>query len=191
MAHTATVEWLGTRLAEVASGGPAALRPTPPQVVAGVARQLVSLPTRRSAEAVNRSFAAIEDLTRRTQEGTSTNIDRARQLVGAVEEIWTAGRDATLGRTEEVAKEHEAKGTVTAVRRTRRSLGALSADELPVRSYDSLNAGTAISRMGRLRSATDVGTVLAYERANKNRKGVVAAAEARLQDLAGKMAAAS
>ena len=55
-AHTATIDWLMTRLGEVAVGGPAALRPTPMQTVvgpdAGSAASLpatsLSLPTARS-----------------------------------------------------------------------------------------------------------------------------------------------
>ncbi len=190
-AHTATIEWLNTRLAEVALGGPIALRPTPPQVVAGVARQIASLPARRAADSVNRSFAAAEDLQKRAEEAIGTNVDRAKQLVDAAGEIWTAGRNATLERTEEMATANSAKGTAAAVRRSRRELGALPADELPVRGYDSLNAGTAISRIERLRDAQDVRTILAYETANKNRKGVVLVTKGRLEALAGEIAAAS
>src|SRR5918993_29086 len=40
VAHTATIEWLMTRLAEVAVGGPVALRPTPLQSAVGFGRRL-------------------------------------------------------------------------------------------------------------------------------------------------------
>ena len=43
-AHTATVEWLTTVLAEDALGGPAALRRTPVQAAAGLAVKLANLP---------------------------------------------------------------------------------------------------------------------------------------------------
>lgn len=191
VAHTATVEWLMTRLAEVAVGGPAALRPTPVQAVAGVARQIASLPVRQATGSVNRSVAALEVLQKRTEETINANVDRARQLVDAASDIWTAGRNATLERTEEVAREHNAKGAAATVRRTRRELGAVGSDDLPVRGYDKLNAGTAIGRLERLQEAQDVRTILAYETANKNRKGVLSAATGRLEELAGEMAAAS
>ena len=44
-AHTETIEWLMTRLAEVAAGGPAALRPTPMQSVVGFGRRLSTMPS--------------------------------------------------------------------------------------------------------------------------------------------------
>ena len=191
VAHTATLDWLTTRLAEVVLGGPPALRPTSPQVVAGVARQVVSLPARGAAASVNRSVAIVEDLQKRAEVAITTNVDRARQLVGAAGEIWTAGRDATLERTEEVAREKRATGTAAAVRRTRRELGAVSADELPVRNYDTLNVGTAVNRIERLGDPEEVRTVLAYEAANKARKGVLTVAQGRLESLAAEMAAAS
>ncbi|HEY9413480.1 MAG TPA: hypothetical protein VIQ30_01870 [Pseudonocardia sp.] len=45
-AHTATVDWITTVLAEEALGGPAALRATPFQRIAGGATQVVNVPTR-------------------------------------------------------------------------------------------------------------------------------------------------
>ena len=46
VAHTATVEWLTTVLAEDALGGPAALQRTPIQAATGVAVKLVNAPVR-------------------------------------------------------------------------------------------------------------------------------------------------
>ena len=43
-AHSATVEWLTTVLAEDALGGPAALQRTPIQAATGVAVKLVNVP---------------------------------------------------------------------------------------------------------------------------------------------------
>jgi hypothetical protein len=44
VAHTATVEWLTTVLAEDALGGPAALQRTPIQAATGAAVKLVNVP---------------------------------------------------------------------------------------------------------------------------------------------------
>lgn len=71
------------------------------------------------------------------------------------------------------------------------TLGAVDAPELPIRGYDALNAVTAIARIGRLGDAGDVRTILAYETANKQRKGVTAAARDQLERLAAQLAAAS
>ena len=80
-----------------------------------------------------------------------TNVARARELVNAAGAIWTAGRDATLERTEEIANK----------------------------------------RGDRLRDPSQVRTVLAYEESNRNRKGVVEAAKARIEALASSLVAAS
>lgn len=47
--HAETIGWIQTRLAEVAVGGPAAIRPTPVQATVGVVRRLASLPVRQAA----------------------------------------------------------------------------------------------------------------------------------------------
>jgi bacterioferritin (cytochrome b1) len=190
-AHTEMLDWLMTRLAEVAVGGPAALRPTPAQSVAGFSRRVTQFPARRAAATVNRTVALATDIQQRTADTVATNVDRTRQLVDAANEIWTAGRDATLKRSEEVAREQGARDTARTLNRTRRELGAVDAVELPIRSYDSLAADAAISRINRLRDVDDVRTVLAYEAANKQRKGVTAAAQARVEQLAAQLASVS
>ena len=140
---------------------------------------------------MNRTVELAANLQHRTADTFATNVDRTRQLVDAANEIWTAGRDATLKRTEEVARDQGAGETARTVNRTRRELGAVDASELPIRSYDSLAADAAISRINRLRDVDDVRTILAYEAANKHRKGVTAAAQARVEHLASQLASVS
>ena len=53
-AHSATVNWLTTVLAEDALGGPAALRRTPLQAAAGTAVKIVGLPGQWSAQSAER-----------------------------------------------------------------------------------------------------------------------------------------
>jgi hypothetical protein len=191
VAHTATIDWLMTRLGEIAIDAPPSLRPTPMQAVVGVGRRLSALPANQSAQAVNRTVAASARLGRWAVDAVSVNTERSRQLLEAAGEIWTAGRDAALKRSEVAAAENGARQTARDLNRTRRQLGAVDADELPIRNYDSLTADDAISRIGRLRDADDVRTVLAYETANKQRKGVTAALQDRLQSLAADLAVAS
>src|SRR5436309_11176242 len=71
-AHSATVDWLTTVLAEDALGGPAALRRTPLQAAAGTAVKLVNLPVAWSARGVDRAVdtlrstgPALNDLVKR------------------------------------------------------------------------------------------------------------------------------
>jgi hypothetical protein len=54
-AHSATVDWLTTVLAEDALGGPAALRRTPLQAATGVAVRLVNVPMSWSARGLDRA----------------------------------------------------------------------------------------------------------------------------------------
>jgi hypothetical protein len=140
---------------------------------------------------LNRSADVVGRLRQRTVETAATNVERARELVDAAGDIWTAGRDATLKRTEQVAEQRGARSTARNVNSARRELGAVDASELPIRGYDALNAGTAIARIGRLGDADDVRTILAYETANKHRKGVTAAARDQLEKVVAQLAAAS
>jgi bacterioferritin (cytochrome b1) len=190
-AHTATIDWLMTRLAEVAVGGPTGLRPTTMQSVAGVSRRATQFPVQQAAATLNRSADVVGRLRQRTVEAVTTNVERARELVDAAGDIWTAGRDATLKRTEEVAEQRGARSTARNVNSARRGLGAVDASELPIRGYDALNADTAIARIGRLGDADDVRTILAYETANKHRKGVTAAARQQLEQVVSQLAAVS
>jgi hypothetical protein len=190
-AHTETVDWLMTRLAEVAAGGPAALRPTPLQSVVGFGRRLSTMPVRNVSNTLNRSIDGAERARRQAADSVRTNSGRVRELVEAAGEIWTAGRDASLKRTEEIAEERGDKERARSVNRRRRDLGAVDADELPIRGYDSLRSDVAMTRVGRLTSVDDVRAVIAYEAANKARKGVLEAAQARIENLAARLASVS
>jgi bacterioferritin (cytochrome b1) len=190
-AHTATIDWLMTRLSEIAVGGPSAIQPAPSQVLMGAGRRLAQLPSRGAVVALNQSFAAVGRIQERAEELVETNLERVRELSAAAGEIWAAGRDATLGRTEEMARAGDDRRAARRLNRTRRALGAVEADELPIRNYDDLNAEVAISRLERLDNVDDVRTVMAYEAANKQRKGVMRAAEARFEELSASLIAAS
>jgi hypothetical protein len=190
-AHTETIEWLMTRLAEVAAGGPAALRPTSLQAAVGFGRRLSMLPMRTMSATVNRSIDSAGRVRRQTVDTARTNGQRIQQLAEAAGEIWTAGRDAGLKRTEEIAGERGDTAQAHVVNRRRRQLGAVDASELPIRNYDALRADAASTRIGRLTDSDDVRTMLAYESAHKARKGVIEATQARFEELAARLAAAS
>jgi hypothetical protein len=190
-AHAETVDWLMTRLAEVAAGGPAALRPTPLQSVVGFGRRLSTMPMRNISSSLNRTIDGAGQARREAAESVRTNGKRVRELVEAAGEIWTAGRDASLKRTEQIADERGDKERARSVNRRRRDLGAVDADELPIRGYDALRADAAIGRIGRLTSVDDVRAVLAYETSNKARKGVLEAAHSRIEELAARLASVS
>jgi hypothetical protein len=69
--------------------------------MAGVSRRATQFPVQQAAATLNRSADVVGRLRHRTVEAVTTNVERARELVDAAGDIWTAGRDATLKRTEE------------------------------------------------------------------------------------------
>jgi bacterioferritin (cytochrome b1) len=191
VAHSATVDWLMQRLAEVAVGGPPALRPSPMQSAVAVGRSLTWLPARRATTTINRSIVSARRLRERAGESVGTNVERTRQLVSAASEIWTAGRDASMQRGEQIASERGDSDLAARINRTRRDAGAVEASELPIRGYESKGVPEVVSAVERLRDPEQVRTVLAYEEANKRRKGVTQAARNRIEVLAASLVAAS
>lgn len=190
-AHTQTIEWLMERLSELAIGSPPGLRPTPVQAVIGAGRRIAGLPTRRATAAVNSSISAARTSGSRAAETISTNVDRTREMVQAAGEVWSAGRDASLQRSEQLADRRGNRETAARIHRARLDLGGLDPAELPIRNYDGLTASVAMRRIAQLTSADDVRAILAHETANKARKGVINSATRRLEALAAELAAAS
>jgi bacterioferritin (cytochrome b1) len=188
-AHSATVEWINTRLAEHAVGGPTAIRPTPVQAAVGVSRRVATFPARQAVDSLNRSIVAFGEFQEQVEESVTTTVDRVRRVADAVGEAWTAGRDAMLERGEAVANAEGAGRTAKALHRGRVELGALNADELPIKRYQDLNVTTVVNRLQRLTDAEEIRSVLTYEQATKNRKGVVSAAQAQLEEVANQVAA--
>ena len=139
LAHSTTVQWLMTRLGEVAVDAPPSLRPTPMQTIAGISRRIYLLPVAQSARIANRGLETSTRLRRRAGQTVTTNVERSRDLIDAAGEVYTAGRDAALKHTEEEATQRGATRTARNVNRTRRELGAVDGDELPIRNYDSLS----------------------------------------------------
>jgi hypothetical protein len=183
-AHTATVDWLTTVLAEEALGGPAALRATPLQAVTAGVTRAVQLPTRLTVGGVNRAAQEVSrarDDARRRVEEVAGQVGR---LAADTRDVVTTGIDAALERAEGVARRDAGRDAARAVHTARRDLGALSADELPVRRYDELSVQDAVAAVKKLDSPDDLQAVLRYEEQHKNRSGVVSAAQTRIAALA-------
>jgi hypothetical protein len=194
-AHTATVEWLTTVLAEEALGGPAALVPTPLQRVAGGVAQAVTLPTRFAVERVNR---AVDQVYRTGEQavstvgttvstvGTTVNqvAGRVVQLGAGTREVATTARDAALQRAERVAARDGADTVAEAVHAARTDLGSLKASELPVKHYEEMTAQAAIAALRTLDDPDDIRAMIAFEESHKNRSGVVSAAQTRYAAIA-------
>ncbi|MCV2488185.1 ferritin-like domain-containing protein [Geodermatophilus sp. YIM 151500] len=187
-AHEATVEWLTVVLAEEALGGPAALQATPFQKVAGGATRVVSAPVRFVANTVNRAV----DTVQHTAESVGDEArEEARGLAGraaaygaALREVLTAGRSASLRRAEQVARREGDVAAADAAKAAREELGDVSADELPIKGYDSLSVNDAVKEIKQLKTAHDINVVIRYEETHKKRANVASAAQTQLAALA-------
>lgn len=176
-AHMAAIEWIETRLGEVALGGPSALRPTPLQTTAAVGRRVATLPSRTVLAGINRTLAVAD----RVGERVGDRLGRTRDVA---EDAFVAGRDAMLSDAEEQAAERGDRNRVTSLRQVRGEAGALSADELPIARYENLTAARAITRIQQLEDAQDVRAVRAFEAGHKDRTSVIRAADERISELA-------
>jgi len=179
-AHSATVNWLTTVLAENALGGPAALRRTPLQAATGTAVKLVNLPMGWSAQSAER----VAELLRSAGPAVDDLVRRAQRAGEVALKALSASRDAALQRAEEVSRDEGANRAADALHAARTAGGVLDADELPIAGYDELTVAEAVAEVKELTDPADVRAIVAYEEAHKNRQRVVSAAQTRLADIA-------
>jgi hypothetical protein len=179
-AHSATVDWLTTVLAEDALGGPAALRRTPLQAAAGAAVKLVNLPVAWSARGVDRAV----DTLRSTGPALGDLVKRGGNAGEIAAKALSASQSAALKAAERVTSSEGADKAADALHAGRTAAGVLDAKELPIRKYDELNVGEAVAAIKELTAPEDVRAILAYEEAHKNRQGIVSAAQTRVAAIA-------
>ena len=145
-AHRATVEWLTVVLAEEALGGPAALVATPLQKVAGTVARAAGAPVRFVHNTVNSALDTVQQAGEETTERFGAVADRATALTDAVRETLTVSRAAGLRRAERIARREGNTEVADATKAAREELGDVTADELPIKGYDSM--ATAGCRQG-------------------------------------------
>ncbi|HYH29707.1 MAG TPA: ferritin-like domain-containing protein [Pseudonocardia sp.] len=177
-AHTATVDWLTTVLAEEALGGPAALTPTPLQRVAGGVAHAVGLPTRFAVQQVNWAVHTVYRTGEQARGVVGDVAGKASQLGAGTREVATAGRNAVLQRAENVARRDGADTVASAVHGTRADMGTLAASELPIKHYEEMTAQNAIAAIREVDDPDQLRTLIAFEESHKNRTGVINAAQA-------------
>lgn len=178
-AHTATVEWISTVLAEEALGGPAALRPTPLQRVAGGVSRAAGLPTRVAVAGFNRAVHTVVRTGDSARSGFADVAGTVSRIGEGTREVAVAGRDAALRRAELVADRDSADEVAGAVHSARRNLGVLAVEELPISGYEEMTVQNAIAAIRGLSQPDDITAVLAFEENHRNRSSVVSAAQAR------------
>ncbi len=183
-AHKATVEWLTVVLAEEALGGPAALQHTPLQRVAGRAARAVNAPVRFWAGTVNRTVDTVQHAGEEARQDARGVAGKAAALTDAVRETLTAGRAASLRRAERIAQRDGNEDAAKLARQAREELGDVTADELPIKGYDSLSPSDAAKAVKELRSPHDINVMIRYEETHKNRSSVIDAAQAALAKVA-------
>ena len=183
-AHTETVEWISTVLAEEALGGPAALRATPFQRVAGGATLVVNVPTKFAREQLNKAVDRARSTAGHARDTVDEVSDRTVTLARDARDVLSNGRDAALQRAETVARRDGATTTAANVHSTRRELGALTEAELPINDYTQLSVQDAIKQIKGLERGEDIRAIERYEEMHKDRATVISAAQTRLAALA-------
>ncbi|MFE9578070.1 ferritin-like domain-containing protein [Nocardia sp. NPDC006044] len=179
-AHSATVDWLTTVLAEDALGGPAALRRTPFQAVTGTAVKLVNIPVTWSTRGIDRAL----DTFRSAPPALGELLARGAHAGDIAVKTLTASTDAALESAERVTRREGAGSAAETLHSFRTSTGVLEPGELPIADYDDLNVGQSVAAIKELTDPRDVRAVLAYEEAHKDRQGVVSAAQTRIAAIA-------
>jgi hypothetical protein len=179
-AHSATVDWLTTVLAEDALGGPAALRRTPFQAATGTAMKLVNLPAAWSARGFDRAAEAL----RSTRPAFNELLSRGAHAGDVAAKAFSASRDAALQAAEKVTRNEGAGQVADGLHSARAAAGVLDSAELPIAGFDELNVSEAVAAVKELVAASDVRAIVAYEEANKNRRRVVSAAQTRVAAIA-------
>lgn len=183
-AHSATVEWLTTVLAEEALGGPAALRRTPVQAATGIAVRWMNTPVTWSTRGIDRAM----DAARSTGPRIGRLLSQGAHAGDLATKTIVASRDAALERAEQVTRDQGADALADALHGVRSSNNSPEPEELPIPDYDDMNVSTAVAAVKELTEPADIRTIVAYEEANKNRHGIVSAAQTRLAAIAQEVA---
>lgn len=179
-AHTATTEWLTTVLAEYALGGPTALRRSPIQAATGTAIRLISVPATWSVRGLDRAI----DTARTTPDRIGALVSLGAHASDVAAKTFVASRDAALESAEEVTRREGASAVADAIRNARTVNSSPEDEQLPISDYTELNLSGAVAAVKGLTAPADIRTVVAHEEANKNRHGVVSAAQTRLAAIA-------
>ena len=200
-AHSATIDWLETRITEVAKTGTSAIEATPIQAAVSVARKLLHAPFGVAEAGVNRvgglvqrfggkAGKAVEEVQDVAETVAETTVDAAATVVSNVKmanpvtEAYPTEPKADVkpapveGSVEVAVDEFGAVGSMT-------DNTGVAADGVhaPFPGYDKLGGDRVITYIGESTDLPDLQVLLAFEAAHKNRKGVIQAVEARLTEL--------
>ncbi|CAN5297430.1 hypothetical protein BH24ACT10_BH24ACT10_16230 [soil metagenome] len=178
-AHSATIDWLETRLSEVGRTGTSALRATPVQAAVTATRRTVGVPFALFAASVNRASTLLAGGAKNAAGAASSVVDSAVSTVeAAVEDTTEAVTDAVTEVATAAAETAEPKVL---------DLTGVDEEQEPFAAFHTLTGDSIIRHVNDSDDVEHLREVLAYEQAHKARKGVLQAAEARLQELSSRV----
>lgn len=183
-AHSATIEWLENRIAEVAKTGTSAIEATPVQIAVSVARKLLHAPFGVATSGVNRASGLVsrfgskavdevQDVAEEVVEKAATVVSNVKQ---AKDDVYPS--EPKVGSVEVAVDEFGAVGSLV-------DNTGVEPDGVhpPFPAYDKLGGDRVITYISASTDLPDLQVLLAFEEAHKNRKGVIQAVEARLAEL--------
>jgi bacterioferritin (cytochrome b1) len=178
VAHSATIEWLETRLAEVGKTGTSALEATPVQAAVTVARRVLGAPFGVAAVGVNRVSGLVQ---RFGGKAVDTVVEQAGDVVDAVQD---KASDAVDKAKDVYPSDTPTPDEFGAVGSLNDNTGVpADGEHAPFAGYDKLGGDRVMAHVAESSDIPDLQVLLAYETAHKNRKGVVQAVEERLSAL--------
>lgn len=214
VAHSATIDWLETRLAEVGRTGTSAIKATPVQAVATGVRRAAGTPLGVLSAGVNltgglltratgRTPQPVQDLLQQLEDTARSAVDTARSAAGtavgtardaaetAVDTAQEAG-DAVIEAAQDAAGAVADAATAQAAEVAERTEQVLEASggadvqgaKPPFAGYDRLPGDRVMGHVADTDDLDELRTLLAFEQAHKARKGVLQAAQQRLDALA-------
>ena len=185
VAHTATIEWLEQRLAEVGRTGTSALKATPVQAVVTTARRTLGAPFGLLASGVNRASTLIRRGADNATSAAGSVVDTTVTKVEAAAEDAAGATTAGLEKAQQrgSAAADQAADTVEDAAEQVLDLTGLDEDHEPFAAYSKLSGDSVIRHVADNDDVDHLREILAYEQAHKARKGVLQALESRLTEL--------
>lgn len=203
VAHSATIDWLETRLAEVGRTGTSALTATPVQYAVSTVRRAAGAPLGILSAGVNRTGALVGKVAGRTPQTVADALDSAQDTARAAAQSVreTADRvedvveDTVIDLTRDAADaveraadtvEDAAQSAADTTEQVLEASGGADVEDAkpPFAGYEKLQGDTVIRHVEDTEDVAELRTLLAFEQAHKARKGVLQAAQQRLDALA-------
>ena len=195
VAHTATIEWLEKRLAEVGRTGTSALEATPIQAFVGLARKAAGAPLAVAASGVNRVSGVVQRFGGKAvdsvQDAAAEVADKAGDAASSLAHRAEDAASTVAGKAASAADVYPSEPKVEPAVDEFGAVGSLTdntgvepdGQHAPFAGYDKLSGDRVMAHVAESTDLPDLQVLLAYEEAHKNRKGVIAAVEARLAAL--------